>query len=561
MTRLFLQDTVLLACSTALTLYVAQHPGVNYPNLPELLLPEGHVGNMLLVLFGWGMALLMIREKRQEIAPRVWLIFVYAMVCLLAGMSNLFFFPHMLVPLTFAVAMSMFFGLMTIRQCWLPVAVGWLTAILGAILNRILFATADVGVQSAVAFEPILTALDVFMRGFVSRLLARDPLHIAAVLWILVCIGYIAWFMRRAVLRGVSATVDSELFKALFFLLCLTASILSVAAIVLGGSVSLAVLKDYVWSMHYLHQAFFFPLFGLPMYVVWVMQTRFNGRALRAFAWSLTLLMLVVAARSIVTAPRPTTPIYAYQPSLVRFLDRIAREKNLHYGYAGYWQARLITLLSKSGIRAYSVNGDMTPFLWANNSQWYDQSLENRSKQPRLSFVVLDDPVYKLTRESALRAFGEPAEEVQNQGTRILIYKETADGTGLWKAVAANSPLPSFSEDIQSSVKSLSLRHAETTMVPVTLRNTGPVTWPTLGKLPVNMSYRWFDHGTMLPIEGERTRLPIPLTPGDSVHMQMTVLAPERTGDLVLRISLVQEGVAWFMLAGASPLELPVSVH
>ncbi len=476
-------------------------------------------------------------------------------------MSNLFFFPHMLVPLMFALGFVMFLGFMTIQRCWLPVAVGWLAATLGALLNRALFTTASVSAQSKVALDPIVTSMDVFVRGFLTRLLAGDPLHIAALLWAAICVGNIAWFMRRTAIRGVSATADSELFKALFFVLCLTASILSVAAIVLGGSTSLAVLKDYVWSMHYLHQTFFLPLFGLPMYAVWTMQTMLNGRALRTVAWSVTLLMLFVAGSSVAAAPRPAIPIYAYRPSLVRFLDKIAPEKNLHYGYAGYWQARLITLLSKSGIRAYAVDGDMNPYLWANNSQWYDQSLGNRSRPPRLSFVVLDDPVFKLTPEGAIRAFGQPAEEVQEQGTRVLIYKETADVTALRKTLALDSPLPSFSEDIRSSVKSLTLDHAETTIIPITVRNTGPALLSTIGRLPVAVSYKWFDHGTMLPIEGERTRLPGALKPGDSLHMQVKVVAPGTTGDLVLKVSLVQEGVAWFMLAGARPLELPVTVR
>ena len=138
----------------------------------------------------------------------------------------------------------------------------------------------------------------------------------------------------------------------------------------------------------------------------------------------------------------------------------------------------------------------MTPYLWANNSQWYDQSLENRSRQPRLSFVVLDDPVYRLTRDSAVRAFGEPAEEVQEQGTRVLIYREDADVTAFGKTVAVDSALPSFSEDIQSSVKSLTLNHAETTIVPITLRNTGSALLSTIGKRPIDVSYKWFNHGT-----------------------------------------------------------------
>lgn len=420
--KLFLQDTILLACGAGLTLVVAERPGLNYPNVQLLFLPEGHVGNMLLVLFGWGMALWILQERRQRTPLRAWLVTTYAIVCLLAGMSNLFFFPHMLVPLTFALAMSMFFGLMTIRQCWVPVAVGWLAAILGAILNRILFSTADVGVQSTVAFEPVLTALDVFMRGFVSRLLARDPLHIAAVLWVFVCLGYLAWFIRRLIIRGVPRMAEPDLLRAIFFTMSLTASVLSVASIVLGGSNGLAVFKDYVWSMHYLHQTFFVPAFGLAMCAAWGLTAFLNNRTALALAWSLSLPLLLIASALFMREPKPKTAIYAYQPPLVRYLDQIAPARKLHYGYAGYWQARLITLLSKTGIRAYAVDGSMNPYIWACNSQWYRQSLENRAIPPHIDFVVLDDPLWKLTREAAIRVFGEPVSETQVESTRILIY-------------------------------------------------------------------------------------------------------------------------------------------
>jgi hypothetical protein len=134
------------------------------------------------------------------------------------------------------------------------------------------------------------------------------------------------------------------------------------------------------------------------------------------------------------------------------------------------------------------------------------------------------------------------------------------------KSSAAEVPdstarLSSYSEDIQSPTKSLSLRPAESTLVPVTLRNTGPVLWSPAGLNPVTISYKWFDQGKMLPIEGERTALPGPVKPGDSVTVQAKVVAPGTTGDLVLKITLVQEGVAWFMTAGGKPLELPASVH
>jgi hypothetical protein len=65
----------------------------------------------------------------------------------------------------------------------------------------------------------------------------------------------------------------------------------------------------------------------------------------------------------------------------------------------------------------------------------------------------------------------------------------------------------------------------------------------------------------MLPIEGARTALPWPLNPGDSVNVNAKIVAPATLGSFILRVSLVQEGVQWFMTAGATPLELKAIVH
>jgi hypothetical protein len=325
-----------------------------------------------------------------------------------------------------------------------------------------------------------------------------------------------------------------------------------VATIVIGGSNGLVQLKDYVWSMHYLHQVFLVPVFGLVAFVACVCNKMLNPKAAALLAWAVGTVVLLVTSTRLIATPWPATPIYAYRPPVVRAVDEIAREKSLHYGYAGYWEARLITLLSKSRVRAYAVDGGMNPVLWVNNSEWYGRSLENRTKPPRISFVVLGDPLYKLTRDAAVGTLGAPVEDVQAQGIPILIYKESAE---------VNAPLSSFSEDIQSSVKSLELRPAERTSVPITLRNPGPALWSTRGQDPITIGYKWFDRGKVLPIEGERTRLPGLIKPGDTVDMKVNVVAPGTTGSLVLKISLVQEGVTWFMTSGARPLEVPAAIH
>jgi hypothetical protein len=143
-------------------------------------------------------------------------------------------------------------------------------------------------------------------------------------------------------------------------------------------------------------------------------------------------------------------------------------------------------------------------------------------------------------------------------GARSPQTEQTSPAT---ETAEVNSPFTSFTQDIQTSVKSLKLRPAEQTFVSVTLRNTSSVLWASAGKDPVDFSYKWFDRGKMLPIEGERTALPKPLRPGESLTVPVKVVAPETTGELLLKITLVQEGVEWFMTAGAKPLELQVDVH
>jgi hypothetical protein len=64
----------------------------------------------------------------------------------------------------------------------------------------------------------------------------------------------------------------------------------------------------------------------------------------------------------------------------------------------------------------------------------------------------------------------------------------------------------------------------------------------------------------MLPIEGERTSLPRAIPPKGAADVNVNIEAPPQRGNFRVRITLVQEGVAWFMLVSNRFLEIPVSV-
>lgn len=415
------QNVLLLGTGVAITLFVATKPGLYYPGLYQFFLPQTHVGSLWVVLFGLGLALLWIRRAYEGIAVSWTFVGAYALVCLLGGMSNVLFIVHMVAPLTLSLVFAVGFGMLPLRPTVLPVAAGWVASSVGAVLNRVLFNTTAVGAQSEIQYERIMVSLDTFMRGAAGKLLAGDRLHLLAVLWGIVCLAYVIAVLRKAVRNGVALLSLTERMTAVFFCSCLISSIFSMGAIVAGGSNGLAVFKDYQWSMHYMHPAFLVPLFGLPLAVSWT--NLFNlPQVRRTVSFAGAAIAFLVPVVFLVRSSMPAQSIHLYTPPLVSFIDQLAQRDGLRYGLGGYWQARLVTLLSGRGVRAYAVDGSLHPLLWVSNREWYAELFTSKNPARRVDFVILDDPAWKISREEAVRVFGDPVREETFNNTRVLIY-------------------------------------------------------------------------------------------------------------------------------------------
>jgi hypothetical protein len=122
--------------------------------------------------------------------------------------------------------------------------------------------------------------------------------------------------------------------------------------------------------------------------------------------------------------------------------------------------------------------------------------------------------------------------------------------------------LEHFSQEITSPVDKLSLSVNQSIQVPVTIKNPSTDTWFAEGQYPIHISYKWFNGSQMLPIEGERTALAAAhVLPNESVQENIHIVAPGAPGVYQLQITLVQEAVAWFNLAGAKPLVIAATVR
>jgi uncharacterized membrane protein len=125
-------------------------------------------------------------------------------------------------------------------------------------------------------------------------------------------------------------------------------------------------------------------------------------------------------------------------------------------------------------------------------------------------------------------------------------------------------PLKVFKQQITSSAQLQSLNVGEKATIKVTVKNTGNEPWPNKGSDAkqsnrVGLGILWLEGSEKIIQEG-RTMLPATLMPGSSVTLSVNIQAPSQAGYYKLRLSMVQEHVAWFNNNGARPFEINIQV-
>ena len=137
------------------------------------------------------------------------------------------------------------------------------------------------------------------------------------------------------------------------------------------------------------------------------------------------------------------------------------------------------------------------------------------------------------------------------------------------QALAGTMGMPPTTEPERHHVRMLDaagpsqLQAGESTYVTIVLKNDSRWCLSSYGPSPVKASYHWLDDqtGDVTLFEGVRTEIFPPLPSGKSHHYRLLVRAPPSPGSYRLRLTLVQETIAWFD-AGTSPcfIELPIRV-
>jgi hypothetical protein len=231
---------------------------------------------------------------------------------------------------------------------------------------------------------------------------------------------------------------------------------------------------------------------------------------------------------------------------------RYLRQEGVSGGYGNYWISYKTTLLS--GERVV-----VTPL-----QDWdrYAPYSERVATLPTEAYIF-GDPEEAARAGFPARLAGRPFALRTIAGN--LVYT-SSEHRRLLPPFANPRPLLHPRAGIVARVPAVALP-GETLVVPVTVTNRSDRTWSAVGVFKtgvyrVGVGYRWFDdRGKIVVAEGDRSRLPRDVPTGVSAEVATRIPVPAKPGAYRLRITVVQEGVAWFDDTGGSAANFRLQVR
>jgi acetolactate synthase-1/2/3 large subunit len=149
--------------------------------------------------------------------------------------------------------------------------------------------------------------------------------------------------------------------------------------------------------------------------------------------------------------------------------------------------------------------------------------------------------------EGVRRGFRTNAQRAAEHDQYALFDRAGVRPARLW---ATGDPLPPEACRVHLTATVPAILEANTDAeVCCTLENAGTALLVSAPPNPVRLSYKWLEPASgrwLDQPEALRTRLPHTVVPGRPAACRMTVRAPTAAGNYLLRITLVQEEVAWF---------------
>jgi hypothetical protein len=175
---------------------------------------------------------------------------------------------------------------------------------------------------------------------------------------------------------------------------------------------------------------------------------------------------------------------------------------------------------------------------------------------------IVDAELVRYARERFVRdrsrALRELVAMVEPRAPAVAARRQ---GAGAAAATLASQALTEYAARVAVVEAPSTLACDDLAGIEVEIHNESAQLWPEGGQWPVRLSYHWLHaDGAMAFEDGLRTHLPFDLGPGDGVRLRAEVKAPQRPGRYVLRMGMLQEGVAWFEAHGVAGADVAMEV-
>jgi hypothetical protein len=240
-----------------------------------------------------------------------------------------------------------------------------------------------------------------------------------------------------------------------------------------------------------------------------------------------------------------------------------ARKAGLTFGYATYWNASVVTVLSNADVRVLPVHlvpgTGVVPMRYLGSEWWYRSEAHNG---PVFLFVT-DDEMRAITRNFLYDFLGTPQRVIVSGGGSLLVYPENfAERIPSWRPQRPlPGPLPPSDRKvlIQTSDSEITTTSDGYGAINIKITNLGKSVLASGDQYPVLIgAHLKNEDGKMLNFDFVQAPLPAEIRPGESRSARVRFLIPS-PGHYVVDVDVLQTAVAWFAANGGGG-DLPVKV-
>lgn len=402
--------TALIVIFSALPIYLFAFG--QFPSAWPLFTWYLHITTMAFSIMSLGLLIQQITSPSQKNSKlSSWVILIVLIV--IASMSDALFIAQFTIPAVLMIIFFIFMKLIPFRRgAYAGLAVLYATAA-GLVLYRLpsLWGSDRLvfyGSYIRPSVKLIVENLDALVKIIPG---AWDGSLWGNILWVLFYLICSILFLtnKKYIQEGLSSIRGKLAIVYAFFFIQMVMNIGS-------GLVSLTL------GTRYFLPIIFVPLFwGWPFVLLarpaWIRYLR-GQRMMIPVALSVVTILILSTTNS---SPRSLPELQHTPQKFVECLDEKSVQYRLHRGMANYWQARPVTLLSKTGLVVVQVDPDLKPFRILNNSDGYRDDFD---------FVIISNnmqPGYWMDRNIVLSKFGQPASTFFCEKSEILVYNRESD--------------------------------------------------------------------------------------------------------------------------------------